>query len=31
MLYKGKVNLIIRPVAFHNNVGPIVAALEATK
>jgi len=29
--YKGKVNLILRPVAFHNNVGPVVAALEATK
>lgn len=29
--YKGKVNLIVRPVAFHNNVGPVVAALEATK
>lgn len=29
--YKGKVNLIARPVAFHKNVGPVVAALEATK
>jgi len=29
--YKGKVNLIARPVAFHRNVGPVVAALEATK
>lgn len=29
--YKGKVNLIVRPVAFHKNVGPVVAALEATK
>jgi len=29
--YKGKVNLIVRPVAFHRNVGPVVAALEATK
>ena len=29
--YKGKVNLVVRPVAFHKNVGPVVAALEATK
>jgi len=29
--YKGKVNLIVRPVAFHKNVGPVVTALEATK
>ena len=29
--YKGRVNLIVRPVAFHKNVGPVVAALEATK
>ena len=30
-LYQGKVNLILRPVAFHRNVGPVVAALTATK
>jgi len=29
--YEGKVNLIVRPVAFHKNVGPVVTALEATK
>lgn len=29
--YDGKVNLIVRPVAFHRNVGPVIAALEATK
>ena len=29
--YDGKVNLVARAVAFHKNVGPVVAALEATK
>lgn len=29
--YNGKVKLIVRPVAFHKNVGQVVAALEASK
>jgi len=29
--YKGKVKLVVRPVAFHRNVDQVVAALEASK
>ncbi|MEH6454187.1 MAG: thioredoxin domain-containing protein [Psychromonas sp.] len=29
--YKGKVRLVVRPVAFHRNVDQVVAALEASR